>query len=63
MRRVTSSDHESHVLNTPSCYECAAPPHGQTESPCGFASAMRLIGQKCRAMCTIAQLPMTENNV
>ena len=45
------------VLDTPSCYERAAPPRGQTESPCGFDSTTCLIGQKCRAVCTIAQLP------
>ena len=45
------------VLDTPSCCERAVPPRGRTESPCGFDSTMRLIGQKCRTVCTIAQLP------
>ena len=40
------------VLDTPSCYARAAPPRG---SPCGFAFMTRLIGQKFRAVCTIAQ--------
>ena len=45
------------VLDTPSCYERAVPLRGRIESPCSFAFTMRLIGQKVRAVCTIAQLP------
>jgi hypothetical protein len=38
------------VLDTPSCYERAAPSRGRRESPHGFASTRFRIGQNCRVV-------------
>ena len=46
------------VLDTPSCYECAAPPRGRIEGPCGQRASVRNLGpceqlRNCQSYVTV----------